>query len=414
MILFLFFLLYKRSYVIQTWGEKAILDQFGFLKGSQFHFNFTQVNAKYLFVSLCTYREYRRLSKKKTICKLPEEDFPKISAFIPVVNQMATFFGNISQPDVLYPVFSVCDHRHAKFRLNYIFKQNDKLLLDSRMIPSLKLKPISLSIFSILGIIWVVNWILNRKVKNSLHSRFSLSILFSILHLFFQTLELYTMARSDSRTIIFYFRILSEMLQLLFIYMMILMISNGICSIHLELPFINLFECFAISFVVAVPSSFFHFFDYSDVARSSNLRLDAPRTAFKFECFSIFIALRLYFLLKYIQLFNISVELFFKDNILIELDEIEKKTKEFRRFKKHFSHILFYLIFLFVNMSLDDFRIVRYWISQLSQDSAILLILCESGWISRLQSVALVIEAENLENRNGIRWEQMRLEDMHK
>ena len=65
-------------------------------------------------------------------------------------------------------------------------------------------------------------------------------------------------------------------------------------------------------------------------------------------------------------------------------------------------------------MTFEDFRIVRYWISQLSQDSAIFLILCESGWISRLQSVALVIEAENLENRNGIRWEQMRLEDMRK
>ena len=64
-------------------------------------------------------------------------------------------------------------------------------------------------------------------------------------------------------------------------------------------------------------------------------------------------------------------------------------------------------------MTCDDFGFACYWFSQLSQDSAVLLILCESGWISRLQSVALVIEAENLENRNGIRWEKMRLEDMH-
>ncbi|OHT00435.1 hypothetical protein TRFO_32889 [Tritrichomonas foetus] len=400
MKMFLFFLLFRRSFIIQTWGEKAILDKFGFLTDGCYEFNFTEVKANFVFASLCTKSEFKRIRKIKSLCKLPEDEYPAISNLIQVYDDGAYFSGNISEGQILYPVFSACNLKHARYKLTYIL-QNENSKLDSRMIPCMITKPICLTIYSILGLVWVLNWVFNCKVKNSLHAHFTISIFASILFLLFQTMEIFHFSKSEGKTVYQFLRIIFRMIQFFSIFSMVLVIANGVCSIHLEIPFIQLLQSVLISFGVIAPSSILEM-------------IETPRDAFRIECVSIFIALRLYFLLKYLQLFNSSVELFFKDNQVISLDEIKEKTKEFKRFRSHFRHILCYMIVLFLVLSIDDFRLIYYWVSQMLQDGILFAILCESGWICRLQSVALVIEAENLENRNGIRWEKMRLETMRK
>lgn len=410
----LFLLIYKRTYIIHTWGEKAMLDCFGFLGGSHFEFNFSEVKAEKVFVSLCNQEEYKRLSKIKQICKLPPDEYPEISSLLPIKDDSANFSGRIDKDSVLYPVFSACNHKHAKYKLTFLFKQNANFLMDSRMIPSLIFKPIFVIIYLILGIIWIINWIQNRKVTNSLHLHCSCSILFSSLHLLFQTIELYHYAKTDTKGRICFLQSIFDMFATFWILTMILMISHGVCSIHLKISAMEVFQCMAISFIVSVPSSLLDLFNTMYIPESSVVTRDAPRTAFRIECYSIFVALRFYFVLKYIQLFNESVDHFFRENLVIELKEIKKKTREFKRFKKHFFHILLKLILYFMDLSLTDFSLIYFWISQLVRDILVLITLCESAWIGRLQSVTLVIEAENLENRSGIRWEQMRLEDMRK
>ena len=103
----IFLLLFRRSYIIQTWGEKALLDQFGFLEGSRFEFNFTNVKGKFLFASLCNYHEYRKLSREKHICSIPTQEYPRLSSFNTVNNEKATYSGKISERNIMYHILSV-------------------------------------------------------------------------------------------------------------------------------------------------------------------------------------------------------------------------------------------------------------------------------------------------------------------
>ena len=391
-------LLLRRSFVVRTWGEKAILDQFGFDENGSYEFIFSGVKANFVFASLCDQNEYNRLINVKSLCKMNDFDLPKISQLVKVVNDSAVFSGTISNYQVLYPIFSACNQKHAKYKIAYTCK-NKSSLLDSRIIPCLITKPMFLFIYSVLGIIWVINWVLNCRVKNSLHVHFTGSIFSSILFLAFQTLEIFHFSVSEEPTFFRTLRVLFRIFQLSSIFSMILMIASGLCSIFFELPYMHVIKCSFIGIGVMIPSLILDMFD-------------STRYAFRIECVSIFVALRLFYLLKYIELYNSSTDLFFRDNKIICLDEIKEKTKEFKRFRDHWRRLFAFLVLLFIILTIDDLKIMYYWVTQLFLDCVLFIILCNSGWICRLQSVYLVIETENLENRNGIKWEMMKLEDM--
>jgi hypothetical protein len=134
--------------------------------------------------------------------------------------------------------------------------------------------------------------------------------------------------------------------------------------------------------------------------------------AFRFETVSLFIGLRIYYIFKYVQLYNLSVEEFFWEIRFIDGDEITSRTKEFRRFRGSFSRIFWYLAGLVLFLSLDELKVLDVWKTRVVADFLLFVMLCECGWICRLQSVTLVIEADSVQTKNGLRWEEMIMENV--
>jgi hypothetical protein len=394
----LFLLLYAGHYRINTRSKRVILDRFGFLEGATFEIRLTNVDVPRAFAALCENKEYKRIRRSKSLCDFDQGSDPKISQIVPVINGTAVFMGRVNRSIILYPIIYLCGQKHKQIDLSFRF-DNQKSLLDARVLPCLISEPITFVFFMALGSVWVVNWALNRRVQNFMHGHYTVAIILTLLLHLFRYLEIVHFSLSDSKSFITNVRIVSKISQQTVVFGLILMIANGICLIRTEMPFDVLIRCFGISVLVTVPPAIFEI----------NKRGWDP---LQFEMVSLFIGLRMYYIFKYVQLYNLSVEEFFWEIRLIGGDEITSRTKEFRRFRGSFSRIFWYLAGLVLFLSLDELNALDVWKTRVSTDCLLFVMLCESGWICRLQSVTLVIEADSFQTKNGLKWEEMVIENV--
>ena len=376
------------------------LDNFGFDNSGRYNITFTGVQGTRVVFALCTPNEYEFLSPVKSLCSLKPVYYPGILLDGNVVNSTVNFAGTVPTRGIRYPIFSVCDPVRRRYKVAANFA-NDGMLLDTRVVPCLVTDLVWLGIFAIGELIWMFNWTVNRKVRNSLHAYFTAVSLLALGYVLLHWLSLRRQMRSDVSSPLDKMVLVAKTGMAVVLFAMVAMLACGLCVIRIEIPIAQVAHCFSVSAMVTVPTLGLQIWEN-------------PTDLFRAERFVVVVALRLYFVFHYIKLFSNTVETFFDEHKVIEPDELGELAKEFKRFRLHYNYILSWVVGLLVVWTLDELRLSVYWMSNCFQNGIIALLLGECGWICRLQSLALVLEAETLENRNGIKWEKMRMETLPK
>lgn len=391
-ILFLGFL-YTRH--VRMRSENVVLDSFWFDTGGTFSANVSNYGGSEFILSLCTKSESKKLAHVRDLCSMSIDDLPEATQVRSASRGSVAFNGTIPRKSRLYPLLGACGQRRSEYDVALSF-QNGASRLDWSVQRMLISKPVFLACNAAVAVVWLVNWVTNRRVKNCMHRYFSVCVFSNVAFLALSCLELRAAARSDRRTPLRYWRLSSQLVQRASIFSVGLMMAKGLCLIRLELPRWAAFECILVSAVVTAPTLLFE------------LRGNTA-TPIRIECLSAFNALRVFFLLKSIQFFNNSIEFFFVEHKLFEVDEIAENARELSRFKQRFYAFFYCALAIEATWLLDEFRMVNSCALQIVQDTVNFALILVCGWTCRLQSVALVIEAENLENRNEIKWENMKI-----
>jgi uncharacterized membrane protein len=170
---------------------------------------------------------------------------------------------------------------------------------------------------------------------------------------------------------------------------MSLMIANGASLIRLDAPASDRFRCLTISSAVVIPGAL--------LGLCGN-----PRGTIRIECVSAFIGLRLFYMLKFFQRLNAALGAFLWDTKVIAENEITLKARALQRFRACSGRLFAYVIALMVLWSADDVQLFAFWWSRFLQDAIWFVALSELAWVSRVQSVPLVYEAEI---RNEVCWD---------
>jgi hypothetical protein len=361
-------------------GETAALDRFGFRGGARYEVNLTDLNSSWVFASLCTSSEFRRLRRIRSPCSVDSFYHPQLAQVLPVVDRSAVFTGVVESRVVLQPVFSACGSRGARFNVSLVF-DNQNSLLDSRVLPYLILEPFSLAVFAFLGAVWFGNWIVNRRPKNPLHDHFEATVTTTVLFILFDYCQLSHFSHSDAPTLLVFPRALFQMIQHIALLSMSLMIANGASLIRLDTPACDRFRCLMISSAVVVPAAL--------VDLCGN-----PRGSIRVECVSTFIGLRLFYILKFFQRLNTALGAFLWDTKVIAENEITLKARALQRFRACSGRLFAYVIALMVLWSADNVQLFVFWWSRFLQDAIWFMALSELALVSRVQCTALVYEAE--------------------
>lgn len=393
-------LLVRQARTIHNRGGMGYLNNFGFDSRGRYNVTFNHVKGARVVFALCSTSEYDFLSPVKSLCTLRPMYHPDILDTGKVVNGTVHFSGTVPSRGIHYPMFSVCDGEDSRYRVDAQFS-NVGSRLDTRVAPCLVTDPVWLAIFIAGELVWLFNWTVNHKVRNSLHAYFTAASMLAVAYLLLHWLSVRHHRFSDAPCLLDALLLLTKTSMATVIFAMVAMLACGLCVIRIEMPLSQVLHCFWVSALVTVPTFWLHVWE-----NATDL--------FRMERMVIAFGLRAYFVMHYIRLFTSTVETFFEEHKVIEPDELGELAKEFKRFRLHYNYMFWWVTGLFCIWTMDELRMNVYWMSSCFQNVIIALLLCECGWVCRLQSLALVLEAETLENRNGIRWEKMRMECLPK
>lgn len=400
MCLWLWLLCIRQRKAIHRRVGVSYLNSFGFDAGGRYNVTFTEVKGKRVIFALCTPSEYEFLAPVASLCNLKPIYYPEIVATADVVDDTATFSGIVPSRGLRYPIFSVCQPARRFYRVDGVFANSGRRL-DTRKVPCLITDLVWLGIFCTGELVWMFNWTVNRKVRNSLHAYFTSASLLALVYVLIHWLALRHQVRSDSSCPLEKLALVVKTSLVVVLFAMVAMLACGLCVIRIEMPISEVAHCFAVSAMVTVPTLGLQIWEN-------------PTDLFHAERIAVVVALRAYFVFHYIRMFANTVESFFDDHKVIGPDELEELAKEFKRFRLHYNYLLWWVVGLMILWTVDELQLSVYWVANFAQNAIFALLLCECGWICRLQSLALVLEAETLESRNGIKWEKMRMEPLPK
>lgn len=235
MICFLI-LSYRYYKQIDTLGDIYILDSFGFKANATFKVTFTNVRTPQLYYALLSENDYPFdfliSTRVKSLC----QGAPPVPDFKTYVHHGNTyeFSGVITKKSVYIPIIYNCASNTTKVTLDEIFI-NPSSFLDYRWIGS-DWSHFGITIYyTLLFIIWTINWCLHCNSRIKIHYFISASIIFGLLYHVSSYVEFIMLAKDNSATISTIVRICFNVSYISILFITLLLSAKGWCVYRVSL-----------------------------------------------------------------------------------------------------------------------------------------------------------------------------------
>ncbi|OHT15053.1 hypothetical protein TRFO_42730 [Tritrichomonas foetus] len=249
----LFTTAFRGSFSVQpNRGFVSLSRRFGFQAGGNYSIDFYDAKTDSILVLIAQEDEatqYMSYVNEINHCKSGTNI--KYVDIVPITNGEGHVFHKIDEDGMYYTILSSCTSDSGySFTLQYI---NPNSYLSSDEQPCLITMPIVTAIVWGLFILWMVNWIMNFSLKNSLHIYMTAGIFLSAIYYCLFLFEVIKTNKTDNDSPIFIARKVFRVLQETVLLSAFLMASEGWCIIKNDISKLQMIICCVVSVCVTVP-----------------------------------------------------------------------------------------------------------------------------------------------------------------
>lgn len=249
MLFSIFLLAYKYTYRASINGEFVGVENFGFQANGTYSFSVKDSTQPIIF-GILPNSQYKSISKanpsKEDYCpsnlsdptSKPKVDFSP-SQILLLEGEEKTLRGQVDTESVYVFFYFSCGS--SKYSATYSAEfSNPNTKLDTREFPLLILDPISIGIYAVLLTLWLINWIMNCRLKIYIHFILSAVFILATLTSAARYGVLMDSAKHHTRMSVQWIFILFNLLFLFGIFLFILLASKGWCIIRESIKFTEL------------------------------------------------------------------------------------------------------------------------------------------------------------------------------
>ncbi|OHT03635.1 hypothetical protein TRFO_28885 [Tritrichomonas foetus] len=381
--MFLLFLIsyYRKITINYEYRQFYILKSFGFREGGNFSIAVDKSQNSFLYIGIANSREINYAAEviqtqANLTCNVVQKYLNiKLSKILDLTDGPDTFTGVIPESSVYHALLGSCQEAFSKYDIEIEFI-NPTSYLDSRKIPCLYFRPISVVLFGSLILFWLVNWIFNFTLKNPLHMYLTVTFLITFLYIIIDTFALFHQHKSHLLTnlekVSITFRCFHEILLLT----AMIMAAKGWCIIIESIEPIEIFNGFFTSLLFSLPILIL-----DTVPCSIYLQLALFITGF-LGCF-------LYYnhLVESITQANSVVSAHL---LLISQSGIDPETtpihKKYEIFKTISNTVVWYFTMMMFRTVLFELLDMPFYIMTIIYDLATFALLSTTAWLFKLKS----------------------------
>ena len=372
----LFSICWKKSYNIPAnAGVVTLITHFGFYRNGKYQVNISNSETNRLFVLIGTFQNINSYSRSILnsfdACNGTYVDYLHK---VPVIAGQASFSGTIKEKGMYYTMVSPCDGNSGGFTLSLQYS-NPNSFLSYDVSPCLITTPIIAALSGLILGIWVINWMRNFSLKNSLHLYFTIGLMLTFSYNALMSFEYYTMNRKDGDSPLYVMRKIFRVLQESSLIFAMLLASDGWCIIHHNMPYWKIALAFLLSGCVTVSCA------VADFVELTNLLYLVV-----FLILGISSGIYLYIMLKNTQ---IGYDYVKAHLYVIAESGIDPKTtpiyKKYRLYKAISWEMPFYFILLFFRIMFSFYLTFPFWTIQLAYDVIILTLITVISFTFRMR-----------------------------
>ena len=234
------------------------LNVFGFQKSAVFEFNFSKSLNTGFIITFPNQKEVNYV--KDYVFKLKNTSYENAKKFLLAKKIIHNEFlngnhglkGVIQKSGYYQPAIIVCNDNFSQYELDVRFI-NPSSHLDSRKIPCLYSRPITLLFLTLLIIFWLYNWFSNFTLNNPLHLYLTITFIITFLYFLIDTLNLFHQHYSDDPTILNDISISLRFFEELLILTAMMMAAKGWCIIFEHVAWIDVVTSVIYSVLFSLP-----------------------------------------------------------------------------------------------------------------------------------------------------------------
>ena len=150
------------------------LVDFGFEAGGNYQINIFHSSKPIIFGLInddqydAIENEAAKFDKEEYCGEAPTTNFSVIQHYVPANSALVSITGTIQTKNVYHLFVFNCEDDKFNVKYSYSFS-NPNSKLDYREYPSLIEYPVAIAIYCILMILWIINWIINKRLKIYIH-----------------------------------------------------------------------------------------------------------------------------------------------------------------------------------------------------------------------------------------------------
>lgn len=247
----LFLIALKQSNVkASVTGTFVRLESFGYEVNGQYSLSILQSSQPIIF-GVLTKSQYDKLSnigdEQGKYCpsnvsdpeSTPEAEISSIQLYFQEGSEPMTLSGKVKEKGVYYFFLYSCGSSKYNMRFS-IELSNPNSKLDTREYPSKIEDPVAIAAFAILLILWVINWVMNCRLKIFLHFLLSAVFILALLAVISRYVVLLYSAQHHKKRSVETLFIIFDLFYMLCLFVFVLLAAKGWCIVRESIKFTEL------------------------------------------------------------------------------------------------------------------------------------------------------------------------------
>ncbi|OHS93563.1 hypothetical protein TRFO_40194 [Tritrichomonas foetus] len=389
-------LLFRQQKSISKTSPVLFLEDFGFQKNGIFTINISSSKHKQIYIAVANSYETSTIMAItmgtetydcSTISRLFQVNYSKT---LTLNDGFGSYSEIIGYKSYYTPIFISCDNSGSYYQFSLSFL-NPNSHLDYRIIPCIYTKPVSSSLFGLLLVVWLINWLCNFTLKNSLHTYLTITFVFTLLSSIISFFEIYHNHRSDDYSTLTPVSMVFRAIQEVCLLSAMMMAAKGWCIIIDTVNWVGIFLSIVYSLIFIVPMLLIDYMYYSLYVQIGLLFVGFCGAMLYYHELVKSIREALHVVVAHLLVISQS-------GINPETTPIYAKCRMFRTIS---MAVLFYFVLLMFKTIFGKTLIIPYWIIILIYDIVTLALMTTAAWIFRLKKTTrngymMVADGENV------------------